>query len=66
MRSSRKGRAPSLSAADNWFLCALAERDPAGAEAALVALGDNPFWGDAPFCLSRQFGEGLLAAHDQR
>ena len=47
--------------ADIWFLCALAERDPAAAERALVALGDNPCWGDAPIHLSRSFGEGLLA-----
>ncbi|HSS15612.1 MAG TPA: hypothetical protein VLQ29_01355, partial [Candidatus Dormibacteraeota bacterium] len=48
-------------AADNWFTCALAERDPAAAERALVALGDNPCWGDGPVNLSRSFGEGLLA-----
>jgi TolB-like protein/Flp pilus assembly protein TadD len=48
-------------AADNWFLCALAERDPTATERALVALGDNPCWGDAPLTLSRSFGEGLLA-----
>ncbi|MGB7011644.1 MAG: hypothetical protein WBD97_14735, partial [Pseudolabrys sp.] len=49
------------SAADIWFLCALAERDPAAAERALVALGDNPCWGDGTILLSRSFGEGLLA-----
>jgi TolB-like protein/class 3 adenylate cyclase/Flp pilus assembly protein TadD len=48
-------------AADNWFLCALAERDPKAAQRALVALGDNPCWGDNPVYLSRTFGEGLLA-----
>jgi serine/threonine-protein kinase len=48
-------------AADNWFTCTLAERDPKAAERALVALGDNPCWGDAPVYLSRSFGEGLLA-----
>jgi TolB-like protein/Tfp pilus assembly protein PilF len=48
-------------AADNWFLCALAERDPKAADRALVALGDNPCWGDNPVYLSRTFGEGLLA-----
>src|SRR5438552_14750169 len=32
-----------VSAADIWFDCALAERDPAAAERALVALGDNPW-----------------------
>jgi TolB-like protein/class 3 adenylate cyclase/Tfp pilus assembly protein PilF len=48
-------------AADAWFICALAERDPAAGERALVALGDNPSWGDSPVDLSRSFGEGLLA-----
>jgi TolB-like protein/Tfp pilus assembly protein PilF len=46
--------------ADLWFLCALAERDPAAAERALVALDDN-VWGLNPVTLSRSFGEGLLA-----
>jgi TolB-like protein/class 3 adenylate cyclase len=48
-------------AADNWFLCALAERDPTAAGRALVALGDNAWWGDDIVILSRSFGEGLLA-----
>jgi len=48
-------------AASSWFDCALAERDPAAAERALVALGDNPCWGDSAIQLSRSFGEGLLA-----
>jgi TolB-like protein/Tfp pilus assembly protein PilF len=48
-------------AADAWFDCALAERDPTAAERALVALGDNPFWGENAVILSRSFGEGLLA-----
>ena len=48
-------------AADNWFDCALAERDWPAAEQALTALGNNPFWGDGATILSRQFGEGLLA-----
>jgi len=48
-------------AASSWFDCALAERDPAAAERALVALGDNPCWGDGAIILSRSFGEGLLA-----
>ena len=47
--------------ATSWFFCALAERDPAAAERALVALGDNPCWGDSTISLSRSFGEGLLA-----
>src|SRR6266481_5595245 len=49
------------STADIWFFCALAERDPAAAERALVALGDNPCWTEPPINLSRSFGEGLLA-----
>jgi serine/threonine-protein kinase len=48
-------------AVGDWFLCALAERDPTAAERALVTLGDNPFWGDGPVLLTRSFGEGLLA-----
>jgi TolB-like protein/Tfp pilus assembly protein PilF len=56
-----QGAAAIASAADSWFLCALAERDPAAAERALVALGDNPCWGESAILLSRSFGEGLLA-----
>jgi TolB-like protein/Tfp pilus assembly protein PilF len=48
-------------AADNWFECALLERDQVAAERALVALGDNPIWGEGGVILSRSFGEGLLA-----
>jgi TolB-like protein/Tfp pilus assembly protein PilF len=53
--------------ADNWFDCALAERDWPPAEQALTALGNNPFWGDGGATLSRQFAEGLLARamHDE-
>ena len=48
------------SVADLWFICALAERDPAAAERALVALGDNPCW-KGVIILSPSFGEGLVA-----
>jgi TolB-like protein/Tfp pilus assembly protein PilF len=48
-------------AADIWFFCALAERDPSAAERALVALGDNSCWNEQAINLSRSFGEGLLA-----
>jgi TolB-like protein/Tfp pilus assembly protein PilF len=47
--------------ADNWFAWALAERNAAAAERALVALGDNPSWREGTILLSRSFGEGLLA-----
>src|SRR5438477_1859800 len=56
-----QGPGAIASAADVWFFCALAERDPAAAERALVALGDNPCWGEDTIILSYSFGEGLLA-----
>jgi TolB-like protein/class 3 adenylate cyclase/Tfp pilus assembly protein PilF len=46
--------------ADTWLICALAERDAAGAESALVALGDN-FFGNDAIQLRRDFSEGLIA-----
>src|SRR6478672_9493886 len=53
-----QGAGAITSAADTWFFCALAERDPGAAERALVALGDNPCWNnDIPILLSRSFGE---------
>jgi TolB-like protein/Tfp pilus assembly protein PilF len=57
-----QGPSAIASAADVWFFCALAERDPAAGERALVALGDNYCWNDSTIILSRTFGEGLLAA----
>jgi len=48
-------------AADAWFQCALAERDAAAAERALVAVGDNPWWNEGEINLRRSFGEGLVA-----
>jgi serine/threonine-protein kinase len=56
-----QGPGAIASAADVWFFCALAERDPAAAERALVALGGNPCWNEGAIILSRSFGEGLLA-----
>src|SRR5436190_14321 len=56
-----QGPGAIASAADVWFFCALAERDPAAAERALVALGDNPCWSESAILLSHSFGEGLLA-----
>jgi tetratricopeptide (TPR) repeat protein len=47
------------SVADVWFLCALAERDAAAADAALSALGDATF-GDNQTQFSAEFGRGLL------
>jgi TolB-like protein/Tfp pilus assembly protein PilF len=56
-----QGPSAIASAAIAWFACALAERDAAAAERALVALGDNPCWIESGIRLSRSFGEGLLA-----
>jgi TolB-like protein/Tfp pilus assembly protein PilF len=56
-----QGPSAIATAADTWFFSALAERDPAAAERALVALGDNQCWGESAITLSRSFGEGLLA-----
>ena len=56
-----QGPGAIASAADPWFFCALAERDPAAVERALVALGDNACWNEGTINLSRSFGEGLLA-----
>jgi TolB-like protein/class 3 adenylate cyclase/Tfp pilus assembly protein PilF len=56
-----QGPGAIASAADLWFDCALAERDPAATKRALVAVGDNPCLGDSAIYLSRSFGEGLLA-----
>jgi serine/threonine protein kinase/Tfp pilus assembly protein PilF len=67
-RLRSEGPVAVAEAADNWFMCALAERDWAAAEQALKALGSNsPFWGDIAIILRRQFGEGLLARamHDE-
>ena len=36
-----QGPGAIASAADLWFFCALAERDPAAAERALVAMGEK-------------------------
>jgi TolB-like protein/Tfp pilus assembly protein PilF len=56
-----QGPGAIVRAAMHWFVCALAERDPAAAERALVALGDNPSLVEAPILLSHSFGEGVLA-----
>jgi tetratricopeptide (TPR) repeat protein len=49
---------PSI--ADSWLTCALAERDAAAANEALVALGEAPF-NDDVIQLSRLFVQGVIA-----
>src|SRR5256886_1799196 len=56
-----QGAGAIASTADTWLDCALDERDPAAAERALVAMGDNSWWVEGALTLSRSFGEGLLA-----
>jgi serine/threonine-protein kinase len=46
--------------ADTWLLCALAERDAAGATQALAALSEETFGSDI-VRFGRPFGEGLIA-----
>src|SRR5437660_247073 len=59
-----KNPAALSSVADNWLLCAFAERDPAAARKALSALGENraalgPFSNGEVF--NRPFMEGVIA-----
>ena len=56
-----QGPGAIVGASTSWFSCAVAERDPAAAERALVALADNDCWDEGAINLSRGFGEGLLA-----
>ena len=56
-----QGPGAIVSAGIIWFVCALAERDLAAAERALVALGDNPCLVERAISLNHSFGEGLLA-----
>ena len=56
-----QGPGAIVTAAFQWFVCALAERDPVAAERALVAVGDNPSVLEGTIKLSHSFGEGLLA-----
>jgi TolB-like protein/class 3 adenylate cyclase/Flp pilus assembly protein TadD len=49
------------SVADVWFICALAERDPAAAEAALGVLGEGRLFGANSTSFEAGFGRGLLA-----
>jgi TolB-like protein/class 3 adenylate cyclase/Tfp pilus assembly protein PilF len=46
--------------ADTWFLCTLAERDPAAATKACEALGENSYSNDAVL-FTRSFAQGLVA-----
>jgi len=62
IRDKNPAALPSIT--DNWLLCAFAERDPAAARKALIALGENPpslgpiSNGEV---LNRPFMEGVIA-----
>jgi TolB-like protein/DNA-binding winged helix-turn-helix (wHTH) protein len=47
--------------ADTWFLCALAERDPAAIKDALIASGQNTSLNNAAVHFNRPFVEGIIA-----
>jgi TolB-like protein/Flp pilus assembly protein TadD/predicted Ser/Thr protein kinase len=47
--------------ADGWLTCALAERDAASANAAMLAAGQNPPLTDSAVNFSRPFVEGIIA-----
>ncbi len=47
--------------ADSWVLCALADRDPTAAKAALIAAGENTPLNDHAVHFSRSFVEGWIA-----
>ena len=53
--------AAAQSIADGWLLCALAERDAAGAKNAAIAAGGNPPFTDEAVNFSRPFVEGVIA-----
>lgn len=56
----QKKPAALASIADNWLICALAERDASAAADALTTLGENSFGTDA-MRFTRAFSEGLIA-----
>lgn len=58
LRAENPGAVSTI--ADNWFTCALAERDANAAKAALDAIGQNTF-GDDAMQFSRSVGEGFIA-----
>ena len=51
--------------ADSWVLCALADRDPRAAKAALIAAGENTPFNDNALHFSHSFVEGWIARFEQ-
>jgi len=52
--------------ADSWVDCALANRDPAAAKAALIAAGENTPFNDNAVHFSRSFVEGWIARLEKK
>ncbi len=61
-----QGPSAIASAADTWFFCAVVERDPAAAERALVALGEQSMLDRRGDCSEPQLWRRSAGAHDQR
>ncbi|PYK19702.1 MAG: hypothetical protein DME55_04300 [Verrucomicrobia bacterium] len=59
IRATNPGATQSI--ADGWLICALAERDAAAAENAVIAAGENPPLIDEAVNFSRPFIEGVIA-----
>jgi len=61
IRATNPAAMPSI--ADNWLICALAERDAAATKNALIAFGENPItFGSAEnVVFNRPFVEGVIA-----
>src|SRR5438552_1390143 len=51
--------------ADSWVFCALADRDPGAAKAAVIAAGENSPFNDNAVHFSRSFIEGWIARLEQ-
>jgi TolB-like protein/Tfp pilus assembly protein PilF/predicted Ser/Thr protein kinase len=51
--------------ADSWVFCALADRDPAAARAALIAAGENAPFNDNAVHFGHSFAEGWIARLEQ-
>jgi TolB-like protein/Tfp pilus assembly protein PilF len=59
IRATNPGATQNI--ADGWLICALAERDAAAAENAVIAAGENPPLIDEAVNFSRPFIEGVIA-----
>jgi serine/threonine-protein kinase len=61
IRATNPAAVRGVHIAVNWLLCALAERDAAGAKDALIAFGEEPIIFTDNFRFNRPFAEGVIA-----